>query len=126
MPIEGVIEMSCVEPAIRTGRASASSSLRATWAIASRLRTPGSSTMNSSPPKRATRSVLRTRSPRRLARVLSSASPAAWPSESLTRLKWSRSMNSSASRVSEARAATIRCSSWLNSAWRLARPVSAS
>ena len=51
---------------------------------------------NSSPPSRATRSVDRTRLEMRSVTATSSASPAAWPSVSLTTLKSSRSMNRTA------------------------------
>ena len=57
----------------------------------------GGGTMNSSPRRSATPGRCRRRQPvMRPATVRSSVSPARWPSESLTRLKWSRSMNSSA------------------------------
>ena len=51
-----------------------------------------SSTANSSPPRRATVSVLRTWACSRRATSTSMRSPVAWPAVSLTALKWSRSM----------------------------------
>mmetsp|Transcript_41310 Transcript_41310/g.100812 ORF Transcript_41310/g.100812 Transcript_41310/m.100812 type:complete len:213 (+) Transcript_41310:2-640(+) len=51
----------------------------------------GSSTANSSPPTRATESSLRKLLASRPPTAWSTASPAAWPSVSLIRLKWSRS-----------------------------------
>ena len=59
---------------------------------------------NSSPPWRASRSVERTTPRRRTAIRRSSSSPAAWPSESLTALKSSRSTYSSATACPERRA----------------------
>ncbi len=65
------------------------------WASASVV--SGSITTNSSPPSRAGRSAWRTLWRRQLAVRTSTASPAAWPWLSLTCLKWSRSIISSAS-----------------------------
>ena len=59
-------------------------------------RRPWSITANSSPPRRATVSAGRTQARRRSATATSSSSPTAWPSVSLTVLKSSRSMNSTA------------------------------
>ena len=58
--------------------------------------TPGIITANSSPPRRATVSSGRTQPRRRSATEISSASPTWWPSESLTVLKSSTSMNRTA------------------------------
>ena len=55
-----------------------------------------STTTNSSPPSRATTSASLTLLRRRSATLRSSWSPAWWPSESFTVLKWSRFMNSTA------------------------------
>ena len=69
----------------------------------------GSMTANSSPPRRATTSCGRTECRSRPATDTSSASPTAWPSESLTTLKSSTSMKSTADRPvrpSRARCAT--------------------
>ena len=57
----------------------------------------GMSHANSSPPMRATRSLLRDRSLRIRPASTSTRSPTWWPWESLTRLKWSRSITASAS-----------------------------
>ena len=62
-----------------------------------RLRTSASRTRNSSPPWRLTVSASRTAATRRSATRLSTRSPKAWPSVSLSCLKLSRSRNSSAS-----------------------------
>ena len=53
---------------------------------------------NSSPPRRATVSSVRRDSVSRRPRILSSSSPAWWPSVSLTSLKWSRSTSTRATR----------------------------
>ena len=83
-------------------------------------------TQNSSPPKRATVSPGRSTSIRRVASMHRSSSPALWPSESLTSLKRSRSMNSTATDVRR-RAAWLSVSERrsMNSV-RLGRPVSGS
>ena len=62
--------------------------------------TPGSSTANSSPPRRAAVSWSRRQARIRSAAPASSASPAEWPSESLTILKRSRSIRSTAAPAS--------------------------
>ena len=78
---------------------------------ASGSRAPSASTANSSPPSRATvsaaRSALRSRSPQ----ISSRRSPAAWPSESLTCLKSSRSRNATTAASPAASASAIRFSS---------------
>ena len=51
---------------------------------------------NSSPPRRATVSPSRSTERSRSAMLRSSSSPALWPRLSLTNLKWSRSMNTTA------------------------------
>jgi hypothetical protein len=76
--------------------------------------TRSSSTANSSPPRRAAVSVGRRQPWSRRAAAISSWSPAAWPRLSLTCLKSSRSMNSTASSTRSANRV------------RLARPVSPS
>ena len=53
--------------------------------------TPGSTSTNSSPPSRPTASPSRTTARSLVAAAASTLSPSAWPSESLIRLKWSRS-----------------------------------
>ncbi|MNT52619.1 hypothetical protein D3C72_1896520 [compost metagenome] len=81
------------------------------------------STMNSSPPRRATVSISRTRDRRRLATWISNWSPALWPRLSLTTLKRSMSMKASVKRL-WLRAA--RAMAWLMrslSRLRLGRPV---
>src|SRR5678816_1780755 len=60
------------------------------------VRTRSTSTANSSPPSRATVSHPRVAFSSRLETSISSRSPTAWPSESLTFLKLSRSRNSTA------------------------------
>ncbi len=110
-------------PSISAG--SSSTSMRR-WDSASTSSVPSgssnTSSANSSPPRRATRSFGRRQASRRAATVCSSLSPAAWPSVSLTSLKWSRSSASSAT--------SRRCASAARSAAcsvkRLARPVSES
>jgi hypothetical protein len=79
--------------------ASRSSRPRVTSAASSARDRLCSSTMNSSPPIRATRSEVRVPARSRSAIVWSTLSPAAWPSPSLTALKPSRSRNTSALRV---------------------------
>jgi len=124
MPTDGVTEIS--RPSAFTGTSIAASSFCVASSTSARCSTPGSSTMNSSPPKRATRSVERRLWMMRCATVCSSVSPIRWPSESLTRLKWSRSMNSSASCESLLRAPVMRCSSVSMKLIRFGSCVSAS
>src|SRR6185503_5160775 len=69
----------------------------ATIAASSGPRTSSSSTVNSSPPMRNIMSASRTARRMRSAATRSSRSPASWPRLSFTRLKRSRSRNSSAS-----------------------------
>ncbi len=86
----------------------------------------GQSTTNSSPPRRATVSFSRTICVSRRAASISNWSPPAWPMESLTILKRSRSQNSTASWAPRRRVA-IRLSARRDSSrLRLASPVSAS
>lgn len=85
-----------------------------------------SSTANSSPPSRATVSVPRTQPRIRAPACTSSTSPAACPSESLTSLKSSRSMHSTAGERSPARSAVMAAESRSHSSVRFARPVSGS
>ena len=66
-------------------------SFSATFVAPSRAASSGSTTMNSSPPIRASVSVSRNCVRRRWANCWSSASPASWPRVSLTCLKWSTS-----------------------------------
>ena len=73
------------------GRASSSRMRCAASAAAWLSSTSSSRTANSSPPKRAATSAPRTLSSSRRANSTSTSSPAAWPSESLTVLKSSRS-----------------------------------
>ena len=83
-------------------------------------------TANSSPPRRATVSRLRTQ--RRISALTcsSSWSPTSWPHASLTTLKWSRSTYSSALLpASSCSDSATRCSRASNST-RLTRPVSGS
>ena len=124
MPIDGVTEIEF--DSTTTGAPMATSSLCATSITAAGGVLPLSSTTNSSPPKRATRSPARSAPVMRCATVFSSASPTRWPSESLTRLKWSRSMNSSASVLPWASACGISASMCSMNAVRLGSPVSAS
>ena len=77
---------------------------------------------NSSPPSRATVSPARRALRRRSPQISSSRSPAAWPSESLTCLKSSRSRKATTAGSPAASVSAIRCS---NSA-RFGRPVSES
>ena len=88
--------------------------------------TLSSSTANSSPPKRAAVSLARMTLSRRLANSGSTSSPAAWPSESLTVLKSSRSRNTT---PTPPPSRSARADAWRtrspNSA-RLARPVTGS
>ena len=82
----------------------------------------GARIANSSPPRRATvspaRSALRRRSPQ----ISSRRSPAAWPSESLTRLKSSRSRKATTAGSPAASVSAMRCSN----SGRFGRPVSES
>ena len=83
-------------------------------------------TMNSSPPRRASRSVSRSAADSARVTCFSSSSPMRWPSVSLTFLKRSRSMNSTPTRRPERRACAIACASRSCSSRRLGRPVRAS
>ena len=78
------------------GSDSSATSLRATTSASPGSERWASSTPNSSPPRRAALSDLRRHALIRRARLRSSPSPTAWPSESLIDLKPSRSMNSTA------------------------------
>ena len=98
-------------------------------ATASRPRRPstsGSSTPNSSPPRRATVSAVRSVVLSRSATSWRSTSPWWWPSVSLTSLKWSRSMIITASPPPRRSAARSACWMWSRNSTRLGRPVSAS
>ena len=88
-------------PASRSenGFDSVSIAFLATSAASAGRRSSVSTTANSSPPSRATRSDLRTHSRRRVAASASRASPAACPAVSFTAAKPSRSTNSTASIV---------------------------
>ena len=83
-------------PCTRYGCRMASPSRRARSTACSASSLRRTSTTNSSPPRRATRSLLDACSSSRSATATSSSSPTACPSVSLTSLKWSRSMRSSA------------------------------
>mmetsp|Transcript_9632 Transcript_9632/g.22464 ORF Transcript_9632/g.22464 Transcript_9632/m.22464 type:complete len:253 (+) Transcript_9632:428-1186(+) len=92
---------------------------------------PGSSgekTRNSSPPQRTTRSVSRTAARMRRATSTMTASPAAWPCQSLTFLKWSMSTIISApwKPSGPASACCLRCSMTARKCRRLDRWVSGS
>src|SRR5829696_2445614 len=93
----------------------------ATPPAASASVTRSSSTANSSPPRRAAVSLGRRQPWSRQAAATSSWSPAAWPRLSLTCLKSSRSMNSTARSVWSERARA--CSTRSVNRVRLARPV---
>ena len=84
------------------------------------------STVNSSPPSRATVSAGRTARRIRSAAWRSSSSPAAWPRLSLTFLKRSRSMKRTAMRSFERRERSTACARRSAKRTRLARPVSGS
>ena len=79
------------------GARTASSSFCAMRAASAALWIPGSSSVNSSPPRRARVSPSRTASCTRLPMARSRSSPTECPSESLMCLKRSRSRNSTAS-----------------------------
>ncbi len=83
---------------------------------------PGSRTPNSSPPSRATVHSGATAAVRRRATWVSSSSPAWWPRVSLTSLKRSRSMNSTATLSAHG----SRAVSWASNSVRFGRPVSMS
>ena len=104
-------------PSISIGALTASSSFCATRAASWLLATSESTTTNSSPPKRETRSESRTVVEMRWATLRSKSSPTWWPSESFTVLKLSRSMNSTASelprRRAMARALSSRSRRWV-------------
>ena len=94
----------------------------ATWPAPERSAS-GRRMANSSPPRRATRSVSRSDPRRRAATETMSSSPASCPRVSLTSLKWSRSMRISAP-VGPERAQRARCSSRARSnRRRLGSPV---
>ena len=90
----------------RTGRAPAAAGARRRRAPRASP-APGSTSANSSPPSRvgtsATPLTVRSTSAKRR----STSSPASWPSESLTRLKWSRSSTSSDSSPAEPSASRL-------------------
>ncbi len=82
--------------------------------------------MNSSPPRRASRSVSRSAPDSAAVTRFSSSSPIRWPSVSFTFLKRSRSMNSTPTRRPLRFAFAIACVRRSCSSSRLGRPVSAS
>ena len=84
------------DPAMGTGNAKASFSRSTAVRASARSRIRFSTTANSSPPSLATTSVGRTLSANRCPIVIKSWSPAACPSRSLTGLKSSRSIKSTA------------------------------
>ncbi len=85
-----------------------------------------SSSRNSSPPWRASSPSSPSMPRSRPAIRRSSRSPAPWPSESLTSLKLSRSMNSSATRLARRRARVTAARSRASNCARFGRPVSGS
>ena len=85
-----------------------------------------SSSRNSSPPCRATRSVSRVHPRSRSASCSQQRSPAWWPSESFTSLKLSRSRKSTPTPRSCRRARAIAISSISSKSARFGRPVSLS
>ena len=87
---------------------------------------PRSSTANSSPPSRATRSVRRNSLRMRAAVSISSESPAAWPSVSFTALKSSRSIRTSVNGWWPATAVATASSISCENVVRLPTPVSGS
>ena len=113
-------------PSTCRGGRSTSSSFCATRAAASAPLVPSSSTMNSSPPSRATVSLLRSVWTSRSATPLMIWSPVSRPSESLISLNRSRSTSIT---VSSWRARRARSIAWARRSWnsrRLGRPVSGS
>ncbi len=111
-----------------SGCPSSSSRFAQTRSASSRRSTESSMTRNSSPAKRATRSLARTAAARRCASSCSTASPMSWPNSSLTRLKWLMSMNrTTKGRGSpRRRCCTMRSSTQRISASRFASPVNGS
>ncbi len=95
MPIE--LETVASLPFMRHGSPIDTSSRSAKIAASSPLGSPPTSIRYSSPPRWATRSSGRAKRFRRAAISRSTRSPVTWPSDSLTGLKPSRSMNSTAS-----------------------------
>ena len=95
------------------------------WALASAVARSAWTRMtaNSSPPMRATVSDARTARCKRRATSISSRSPMWWPSESLTRLKWSRSSIITAIRWRCRRAPSSATDRRSASSMRLGRPV---
>lgn len=126
MPIDTPSQYSLF--AISNGFAIASITSRASAASASGSSQSSTRITNSSPPTRvsAWRPLPHTTS--RAATLRSSASPASWPAVSLTFLKPSRSMNSTATRAGPATGSRLPNSSRIrsDSQRRLYRPVSAS
>ena len=116
--------MSC--SSILNGWATASSSLRAIRPSIAGSSKSSTTTMNSSPPSRARRSVSRSAAVSAALTLFSSSSPIRWPSVSLTFLKRSRSMNSTPTRRPLRFACAIACARRSCSSRRLGRPVSAS
>ena len=112
-----------LRPATTTGSDSAVSRRSAS---ASTSTSSSHRTANSSPPSRATVSAARVASPRRSPTATSNASPAWWPKESLTALKSSRSISTTATPRSWRRCRSSACATRSRNRARLARPVSAS
>ena len=128
----GNIAMPTLQDTVRSclsttqGARSESISLTAISEASSHPLTPFSTTTNSSPPNRLTVSVSRTDKRSRSATSRSSASPVWWPSESLTRLNRSRSMNNTATGWPDASDCSIASRSRRSAALRLGNPVNVS
>ena len=87
---------------------------------------PGTMTMNSSPPQRASTSEARARWRRRLAAARRTSSPTSWPNSSLMSLKWSTS-SSITENGRPVRRAAVAWRSSTSSTWRrLGREVNGS
>jgi hypothetical protein len=121
-------------PPISSGADSAAIRRQARLTQSTRLLTSSISSTNSSPPIRATVSASRAAELRRAATSFNTASPAAWPSESLIGLKPSRSTNSTATLPALRSAICSPLRAWRCNAcarrssnnMRLGRPVSGS
>ncbi len=113
-------------PWISIGFSHAAMILAATSRAAGASGMSGSSTTNSSPPQRARVSPERTQSRSVRDRVTSTWSPSEWPKWSLTYLKWSTSMNATATWRLLRSAIRMAVPQRSSRRTRLGRPVSAS
>ena len=113
-------------PSSENGRISSRRTRSVSFIAVCSSATPSNRITNSSPPKRATESEARTACVRRAPICCSSQSPLSCPRLSLTTLKRSTSMNTTATRAPLRRPRVSACSSRSLNSVRLGRPVSGS